>query len=819
MHRPSYAAFFVTPILCALPVAFQAQEPSPSQEPLPSIEEKTANMTALDGLLPLYWDEATGVLWLEIPAVEQELIYAVSLTAGLGSNDLGLDRGKLGQERIVRFERVGPRILLVQPNYDYRAESENPDERLAVEEAFATSTLWGFSVAAETDGRVLVDASDFVLRDAYGVSQILERTDQGQFQVDISRSAVYLPRTKAFPRNSEIEVSLTFTGSDPGRYVRSVTPSGDAITIRQRHSFIALPDSGYQPRRNDPRAGYFGVSYLDYAAPIGQPMRRRYIARHRLQKQDPSAAMSPAIEPIVYYLDRGTPEPVRSALLDGARWWNDAFEAIGYQDAFRVELLPEGADPMDVRYNMIHWVHRSTRGWSMGQTVQDPRTGEIVKGNVLLGSLRVRQDYLLATGLLAPFAIGDEEVPELTAMALARLRQLSAHEVGHTLGLAHNFLASTQNRASVMDYPHPLVAIRPDGSLALGDAYAVGVGAWDSVAIAYGYQDFPEGTDEDAALRTIIDNARLSGLDFVTDQDARPGAAVHPGSNLWDNGTDAADELRRSMEVRRIALDRFGSAAIKQDMPWATLEEVLVPLYLHHRYQVDAAAKLIGGSRYTYALRGDGQTPIVSVSATEQWDAVDALIETLRPEALAFPRSVLDSLPPRPYIYPPHRELFDRYTGLSFDAIAPAAASSRHTVRAMLRPERSARLVEQHALDPSLPPLGAVLDTLLRRTYPARRPTDGYLAELERTVERVVAEELMRLSADAAMPQVRAIAIQKLELLAEFAGERRATRDQDDQAHYGLLQVDINRFLNRDIDGIPGPAAPALPPGSPIGQG
>ena len=707
---------------------------------------------------------------------------------------------------------------MVQPNYDYRAQSDNPDERLAVEEAFATSTLWGFAIVAMSDERVLVDVSDFAVRDAYGVGRILDNTGQGRFQVDHGRSTIYLPRTKGFPRNSEIEVSLTFTGENPGRQVRSVTPSSDAITLRLRHSFIALPDSGYQPRRNDPRAGYFGISFLDYAAPIGQPMRASYIARHRLRKQDPSAAISPAVEPIVYHLDRGTPEPVRSALLDGARWWNDAFEAIGYQDAFRVELLPEGADPMDVRYNMIHWVHRSTRGWSMGQTVQDPRTGEIIKGNVLLGSLRVRQDYLLATGLLAPFTVGDEEVPGLTEMALARLRQLSAHEVGHTLGLAHNFLASTQNRASVMDYPHPLVTIGPDGSLALDDAYAVGIGAWDSVAIAYGYQDFPEGTVVDTALLGIIADAQAAGLEFVTDQDARPGDAVHPGSNLWDNGADAAAELRRTMEVRRLALNRFGSAVIRQDAPWATMEEVLVPLYLHHRFQVDAAAKLIAGSRYTYALRGDGQTPMTVVPALEQWDAVEALIETLRPEVLAFPRSVLDSLPPRPYSYPPHRELFDRYTGLGFDAIAPAAASSRHTVRAMLQPARAARLVEQHALDPALPALGAVLDTLLRQTYPARRATNGYLAELERTVERVVAEVLMGLSAQAEMPQVRAIAVQKLELLAEAAGERRATRDPDDQAHYGLLQVDINRFLNRDIDGIPGPAAPGLPPGSPIGH-
>jgi hypothetical protein len=635
----------------------------------------------MDGFLPLYWDAGAGKVWLEVPVLERELIYAVSLTTGVGSNDIGLNRGQLGRERIVRFERVGPRIFLVQPNYTYRAESDNPDERRAVEEAFAISTLWGFSVAAETDGRVLVDASDFILRDAHGVIGVLKRGDQGSFQLDRDRSAVYLPRTKAFPRNSEIEVSLTFTGTEPGRQVRSVTPTAEAITVRQRHSFIALPEPGYSPRPNDPRAGYFGVSYLDYATPIGLPMRQRLIARRRLEKQDPTAAVSPAVEPIVYYLDRGTPEPVRSALLEGAGWWNEAFEAIGFQDAFRVEMLPDGADPMDVRYNVIQWVHRSTRGWSYGSSIWDPRTGEIIKGHVSLGSLRVRQDYLLATGLSAPFVSGDEAAPELTELALARLRQLSAHEVGHTLGLAHNFLASTRDRASVMDYPHPLVTIAPDGTLDLSDAYDVGLGAWDMAAISYGYQDFPDDTDKTAALQAIIDSARRNGLEFITDQDARPMGAAHPGSNLWDNGIDAAQELERIMAVRRVALDRFGAAAIRSGAPWATLEEVLVPLYLSHRFQVDAAAKLIGGSRYVYTVRGDGLPPVTAVPSDQQWRAVSALLATITPDALALPASAIESIPPRPSTYPPHRELFRRYTGVTFDAVAPAAPISAACLR------------------------------------------------------------------------------------------------------------------------------------------
>lgn len=799
-----------------LPGAAVAAPQAPDS--VPSIEYKTRGMTALPGLLPLYWDAAAGRLWLEIPALEQEMIYSEALATGVGSNDIGLDRGQEGGEKIVRFERIGPRILLVQPNYRFRAESDNPAERRAVTDAFATSVLWGFTIGAETGDRVLVDATDFVLRDAHGVIGALERTGQGNYRLDASRSAVYLPNTKGFPRNTEIEVTLTFASDSPGNLVRSVTPTASAVTVRQRHSFVALPPPGYRPRPSDPRAGYFGIAYRDYAAPIGQPLTRRFIARHRLEKKDPTAAVSEPVQPIIYYLDPGTPEPVRSALLDGARWWTAAFEAIGYRDAFRVEMLPDTADPLDVRYNVIQWVHRSTRGWSYGQSVTDPRTGEILKGHVLLGSLRVRQDWLLAVGLLSPFGAGDEDAPAATAMALARLRQLAAHEVGHTLGLAHNFLASTHGRASVMDYPHPLVKILADGSLDLTDAYAVGVGPWDSVAIAYGYREFPPGVDERPALEAIIDSATARGLVFVTDQDARPAGAAHPGSNLWDNGVDAAAELRRVMDVRRRALDRLGGAAIRNGAPWATLEEVLVPLYLHHRYQVAAAAKMLAGGTYGYTLRGDGQDPWEAVPPAHQWDALGALMETVTPAALAIPRRLLDSLPPRPFTYPAHRELFTRRTGVVFDALSPAAAAARHTVAAILQPERDARLVQQHALDPSLPGLGAVLDSLLRHTYPARRAADPYHAELQRTVERVVADELMRASAEASMPQVRAVLVQKLELLQELSGERRGTADPADQAHFGLLEADITRFLNREVRGVPGADHLRLPPGSPIGQ-
>ena len=533
---------------------------------LPTIEDKTASMDVIDGYFPMYWDDTTGTLWLEISRFDTEELYLSGLSAGLGSNDIGLDRGQT-RSRLVVFERVGPKILMVQRNYRFRANSENLDEQRAVEDAFAKSILWGFTVTAETNGRVLVNTTDFLLRDTHGVIPRLRQ--DGQYRVDQSRSAVYLPRTKGFPKNTEVDVTITFTTQPQPRTfgsrnerrhgVADVAPAADAVTLRQHHSLVQLPDPGYNPRSYDPRSGFGNVSWQDYSTSLGDSMTKRLIRRHRLQKRDPTASVSEAVEPIIYYLDRGTPEPVRSALLEGARWWNQAFEAAGYRDAFRVELLPEGADNFDIRYNVINWVHRSTRGWSSGGSITDPRTGEIIKGVVTLGSLRVRQDFLIAEGLLSPYIGGDEMPTELSELALARIRQLSAHEVGHTLGLGHNFYASRAGRISVLDYPHPLITLNDDGAIDLSDAYDVGIGEWDKVAIDYGYQDFPQSTDEGTALKQILDRAWERDLIYLTNQDLDANPRVHQ----WANGVDPGIELERMLDVRRVALDNFGEAAIR----------------------------------------------------------------------------------------------------------------------------------------------------------------------------------------------------------------------------------------------------------------
>jgi hypothetical protein len=819
--RSSLAAALLAAFLSASFLASSASAGAAARPdtPTPSIAEKTAGAQKLAGYFNLYWDAKQGKLWLEIDKWSSEFLYQSGLSAGVGSNDIGLDRGQLGATRIVRFERSGPKVLLMEENLNYRAVSNDPDERRAVRDSFAESTLWGFTVAAETADHALVDATDFFLRDAHNIPATLRRTKQGAYKLDDKRCAMYLPNTKAFPLNTEVEATLTFAGDEPGGWVRSVTPSADSITVREHHSFVQLPGPGYKPRVFDPRSGFFGISYMDYATPVSEPIVKRFIARHRIEKEDPKAAVSEPVQPIVYYLDRGAPEPIRSALLEGARWWNQAFEAAGYKDAFRVEMMPEGADPMDLRYNVIQWVHRSTRGWSYGASVTDPRTGEIIKGHVTLGSLRVRQDYLIAEGLLAPYERGKPLNPKMLEMALARLRQLAAHEVGHTLGLLHNYSASTVNRSSVMDYPPPYVKLASDGTPDVSEAYATGIGEWDKVAIAFGYQDFPAGTDEPAALNKLLGDAFARGLRYLTDQDARPAGSSSSVAHLWDVGSNAVDALDYVMKVRAAALRRFGEKSIREGAPLATIEDVLVPIYLLHRYQVEAASKVVGGMDYTIALRGDNQLPTQIVAPAEQRRALAAVLATLKPQALALPEALLRIIPPRPVEYDRGREHFKIRTSPAFDALAPAEAAAQHTLQFLFNPERAARLVEFHARDAQNPGLGEVLDALVAATW--RAPRDGgYSGEIARVVDNTVLFDLMTLAANSrASEQVRAIAAFKLEEVRAWlvADTTAAANEPAERAHRFFAAAQIAQFQKdpKQLDLTP-PAEP--PDGPPIGS-
>ena len=807
-------------LLCLLSLACSTVK-TVSQAPSPPATDSFSNpikaMQENPGFFTYYWEEKTGKIWLAVDQWDEEFLYVPSLAAGVGSNDIGLDRGQLGRERVVKFIRVGPKALLVELNYGFRAISDNPDERRAVNEAFAQSILGAFPIKTETNGKALIDLTPFLLTDAHGVANRLRRTGQGTYKLDANRSALYLPRTKSFPQNTEFEVILTFSGTPQGSYIREVSPSPEAVTVRQRHSFIQLPDDQYQPRKYDPRSGFFGTEFKDYATPIDQPLVKRVINRHRLQKKNPGPGPSEAIEPIVYYLDRGAPEPIRSALLEGANWWNDAFEAAGFINAFRVELMPEDADPMDVRYNVIQWVHRSTRGWSYGSSVSDPRTGEILKGHVSLGSLRVRQDFLIAQGLLAPYETGKPASTHMQEMALARLRQLSAHEVGHTIGLAHNFAASTNDRASVMDYPHPYITLGEDGQVDFSQAYDVGIGEWDKQAITYGYSEFASDANEAQELNKIIEKAYNTGLRYTTDQDARPFGSAHLQAHLWDNGASPMNELTRISKVRKHALSQFGEQNIPLGAPLATLEEVLVPLYFAHRYQVEAVSKVLGGMYYPYAMRGDNAQKMALVPATEQRAALNGMLETLTPEYLAIPERILALIPPHPPGYPRSRETFRLRTGSVLDPVSAAESAANHTLQLLLHPDRAARLVEFHARDNSLPGLAEVLDQLLNQTW-KQTSESSYHMEIQRRVNERVLYHLMALaSQEEAAGQVKAIALLKLfDLEAWLKGNIPAFTDTAQQAHFTFALTEIERF-RRSPSSLSLPRPLPMPAGSPIG--
>lgn len=799
------------------PTAAESGSTTESQNEPNSIADFTSGMERFEGYFNFYYDDNDGRIYLEVDKFNIEFLYVNSLPAGIGSNDIGLDRGQLGDTRVVKFVRSGPKIFLVQPNYGYRAESEDEAEKKSVEQAFAQSIIGGFYVLAQSDWTALVDITDFLQRDAHGIVRALASANQGNYRLDPDRSALYLPMTKNFPQNTEFEATVTFTGKDNHAWIRSVTPSPEAITVRMHHSFIELPDSQYQPREFDTRSGFGSITYLDYATPIDQPIVKKLTRRHRLNKKDPGAASSEAVEPIIYYVDRGAPEPIKSALVEGASWWNQAFEAAGYTNAFQVKIMPEDADPMDVRYNLIQWVHRSTRGWSYGSSVTDPRTGEIIKGHVTLGSLRVRQDFLIAEGLLAPYEEGKEVPDDMLEMALARLRQLSAHEVGHTLGISHNFSSSISDRASVMDYPHPLVKMDEGGNINLSEAYATGIGEWDKQVVKFGYSDFADGANEKEELEKIITESFTKGLVYITDQDARPPGGAHPTAHLWDNGTNAADELNRMMDIRRKIIDNFSEKNIRDGATMSSIEEAFVPMYLFHRYQIEGAAKILGGLSYSYAVKGDGQTVTAPVSRDDQMKALDALLRTITPGALRIPENVLDKIPPRAYGYPRSRETFNVRTGLTFDALGVAETAANISISFILHPQRASRLVEYNARDSAQPSLVEVIDNILESTWKANR-LSGYDAEIQRLVDKLVMYHLIRLaSSNGANEQARAIALLKLQELKELADRKANTRNLNEKAHFEYCSLQIQKFMeDPNKSEVNSPLSP--PDGSPIGM-
>ncbi len=813
--------------------AFADAEPTHAQS-VPSIEERTDGMQRIEGFFDLYWDEATGSLFWEIERLDEEFIWQISMGSGLGSNPIGIDRGQLRGTYVLAARRVGPKVLLIEPNYRYVANTANALEVQAVRDAFAPSVHWGFDVEAQSGSRVLVDATPFFLSDSRDVIGQIQRSGQGTFTLDASRSVIHMPAVQGFPENTEIEAMLTYTSRNPGGLVNGVAATGEAITLRIHHSLIKLPDPGFEIRIADPRVGVNGPTVYDYATPIDQDTRVRLSARHRLERTNPGAASSPAVEPIVYYVDPGTPEPVRSALIEGASWWNDAFEAAGYENAFRVEVLPDGIDPNDARYNMIHWTHRRTRGYSYGNTIIDPRTGEIVRGVVNLGSLRLRQDYLHGQGVVPPFPTGiseQEQDPELgefadapdygyltqvapnsdaVEMALMRVRQLSAHEVGHTIGLPHNYMASAYGRESVMDYPAPLMEIDANGDIDLSNAYLQRIGTYDELSVNWLYRDFPAGTDVPAALSEIAAQGVRDGLIYMGHTNNNFIGASHQYASVWDNGSNLVDHLRLEIQVREIGLERFGTDVIRTGQPMSDLEFVLLPLYMHHRFQLRSAVQSLGGADYRNALKGDGQTPITVIDAEEQRDALETVLSTLSVDFLALPPRIVQMIPPPAYRHD-EGETFPGRTQRIFDPLTAAEAAAAFTVGEVLHPNRMARLVLFGSMG-DYPDLEEVVDRVMAVSWGVPDPQDAYRRQVLHAVQRTVIEEMMRqASSEANSGEVRAVLNDRLETLAQGI-----EADGTPSPHERLAAADIRRWQSGIENTVPAPG-PEMPAGDPIG--
>lgn len=795
-----------------------------------SIDEYTRGMQRHSGFYSLYWDAAKGRLFLEIPDVQREFLYLTSLVTGIGSRSLGLDRGMIGDEQLGRFERVGPRILFVLQNPRYRATSGNDALRRSVVESFPVSTLASFDIVAEQSGRVLVDATDYFLTDVMNVGATLERDNRG-VRLDAQRSTIYLAGTKAFPQNTEVEAALTFAITDPAQEINRHAPDGRAVTLRQHHSFVQLPDDGYRPRQFDPRVGVFPIVFNDYAKPFDQDYESRYIVRHRLAKRNPLADRSEPLEPIVYYMDRAIPEPYRTAFREGAMWWNRVFESAGFIDAFRIEDMPPDMDPLDARYHVIQWVHRTEAGSSIGPSFVDPRTGEIIKAAVRMDSHRslVDQDIFASTrpavdqetpddalstdpGLVRWVASLDQTVGA-EEFVMARRRQHSAHEVGHTLGLAHNFIATSYGRASVMDYPAPFIQIT-NGAIDLSQAYRDGPGAYDTLAIRYAYTPFaPE--EEASGLQALLQEAAALGFEFITNPD-QGASGSYPEASVWVNGTDMLAELGRVTFVRRALLDAFDATAVAEGEPYANLSRRLATVYLHHRYTLEAAIKTVGGMAFRYGLRGDEAPVTRIIDADRQRRALELVLDALDPSALAIPERILANLAPRPFGFAAHDRAFRSDAGSAFDHLGAARTLAAMIVGGLLTPERAHRVVTFAARDPDAPPLEEIVGRLIDRTWGAG--PEPRLPALRRVVERVVVDELIALAANSdATVEVRAAAEWGLRRITELIQSSTTTRPPD-EAHRVLAWSDIERFLQRR-DEATGRSAPLTPPpGTPIGR-
>ena len=762
------------------------------------------------GFFNFSYSENKDRIYLEVNSLNKQFLYVSALSQGIGSNDIGLDRGQLGARKIVFFKKSGNKLLLIEPNLKYVAKTKNPLEKKSVYEAFAKSVLHGFNIIDYKNGSYKIDITSFLLEDRHGIIKRLVDRNQGKYAIDKSKSSINLDRTKAFEKNIEFDVLLTFTGNAEGKFIKSVTPSPDNITVYQHHSFIELPDNNYKPRIFDPRSGSNSISYFDYSSPVTEKTLKKYILRHRLIKKNKNTTLSEPLESIIYYLDNGTPEPVRSALIEGGEWWNEAFEKIGFKNAFKIKILPKNADPLDIRYNVIQWVHRSTRGWSYGSSVIDPRTGEIIKGHVSLGSLRVRQDFMIAIGLLeAPYSLTNNKEKIALDMALSRIKQLSAHEIGHTLGFSHNFSASSNNDSSVMDYPHPNIKLS-NNKINIENAYSTGIGEWDKVSVAYSYSEFDELQDENLELEKILENSFRNNLSFISDADSRPIGSSHPKAHLWDNGPDAVVELKKLIQIRDIALQNISLDHLKKGEPYSNLQDIIVPIYLLHRYQSEAVVKLIGGVDYDYAVKGNIKYKISMVKKNKQREALANFIQLLTPEKLKFPNKLRKLLFPKAFGSKVTRENFLTQTGVTFDFIGAANTLSNNLLKLLLNSERVSRLIQQTGFDVSQLSFEEVIENLFAISF-KKRYSDNHYRQINEVVKHNILKNIFSLGQNPKVyPEIKAAIFSKLESLDNFLAS------QEDLIYSNYYRSEIQKYFDNPDDFKP-KSSNRMPDGSPIG--
>ncbi len=814
-------------ILLLAVTAFAQEAPRPAGPVRDQdISTRTSGLKRTDGFAPYYWDAKRGMLLFEISpaALQQEFLYFTALGSGVGSLDMFADRSSTHGAMVCQLMRVGQKVLVIQTNEQFRATAGPTELQKSVEASFPTSVLAALPIEAETNGTVLVNANPLILRDVFdmlgqlrnpsrAIAGNIVRTQGGgnvAWRMDNDRSVIDLEHTKNFPKNTEVEAMLTFT-SDQGQFGLN-TPDPHTMTVREHHSFVALPDPGFEPRERDIRVGYFGPNFEDFSQPFNQPLERGFIARWRLVKKDPNAKVSEPVKPITFYLDPGMPANIKQAAKRGILWWNDAFAVAGFKNAVVVQDLPADADPLDIRYPTIQWTNRAGRGWSVGMEQGDPRTGEIIHSVVQLDSHRWRTvsnywDALIGSPpgreqAVDMFAALDNADPQLSEeqIMLNRIALLACHEVGHVLGLAHNFIASTYGRGSVMDYFAPRVKFHPDGSPDLSDAYMQGVGSYDKMAIEWGYSQGALPSVDASGHEVPAERARLDAIaQKWNHQGVIWGPQDDPRWNSYDDGPDPVTWLKEVLPVRDKLLARYSPNLIAKGEPWSDLASRFPLIYLFHRYALGAAVNVVGSAKIPPSVKGDGLKPIEIWPAASQREALELLTSALQPPHLnAFPQGLWEYLAPSEGRDP---ERFRSSAGYVFSQEDGARELCAVVVGGLLDPERLQRANVLHEHDAQAPAASDVVDALLKTALAG----DGNDA-LHRVVTNDIVERLMILAANEnATGEVRNAAL---------AGVMKAQTSVETSDP--LLRHEIELFLRDPKNNVPKLKPSGAPPGPPV---